>query len=178
MSERSITTIKYSVNMQANPMKPEEPRKAYANLQLNGTVSLSKLARHIKEHGSVYGRDTIIGVLTAIVDCTKEYLAQGYAVDLGDLGVFRPGIKCEGQLPTTDKDGNIVPALQAFTSDNITGLNVKYRMSEEFQDLRAKADFEKVPSRKAQAATLAAQMAGQENADWSEQEEEEEGEGE
>ena len=162
----SITKIKYSVAMMANPVKPEQAPKAYASLQLNGTVSLAQLARHIKEHGSVYGRDTIIGVVTAVVDCTKEYIRQGYAVNLGDLGVFKPKIQSEGA-----KD------LESFTADNIVGLKVGYRMSSEFQDMRINAEFEKVPTRKAVAVTMAAQLAGQTSADWTEPEEESAGGG-
>ena len=157
MADKNIQTIKYSVTMLANTMKPEEAPKAYASLQMNGTVTLPQLARHIKDHGSVYGRDTIIGVITAIVDCTKEFLSQGYAVDLGDLGTFKPGIKSEG-----------AKSLDSFTADNIIGMKVNYRLGPEFTDLRAKAEFEKVATRKAQKATLAAQIAGQENANWSE----------
>ena len=159
----AITKIKYSVAMMANPVKPEEAPKAYANLQLNGTVSLQQLARHIKDHGSVYGRDTVIGVVTAIVDCTKEHIRQGYAVDLGDLGTFKPKIQSKGA-----KD------LESFDADNIVGLKVGYHMSKEFADMRINAEFEKVASRKAQAATLAAQIAGQTSSDWTEPEEESE----
>ncbi len=154
---KSIQPIKYSTAMRANPMKPEEPTKAYASVQLTGKVSLSQLAQHIHEHGSVYPRDTIIGVLTAIVDCTKEFVQQGFKVDLGDLGSFAPGIKSDG-----------AKSLDSFDADNITDLRVRYTMSSYLKDIRIDAQFEKVASRKAQAAVFAAEIAGQENANWSE----------
>ena len=97
-ANESIQSIKYSVCMMKNPVHPDEPEKAYANIQLNGTVSLGQLAQHIREHGSPYTRDVVLGVITAIVDHTREYLVQGYKVDLGDLGSFQPSFKQKGAV--------------------------------------------------------------------------------
>ena len=105
----------------------------------------------------MYPRDTIIGVTYALVDCTKELIQQGFKVDLGDLGSFGPGIKSDG-----------AKSVDAFGSDNIKQLRVRYSMSKYLKDIRINADFEKVPSRKAQAAVLAAENAGQDTADWGE----------
>ena len=167
-ANESVQSIKYSVAMMKNPVHPDEPEKAYANIQLNGIVSLGQLAQHIREHGSPYTRDVVLGVITAIVDHTREFLVQGYKVDLGDLGTFVPSLTSEGALPGTDSEGNPITALQAFNSDNIKDVKVNYGMTSIFSDLRKDAIFEKVTSRKAQKASLAAQLAGQESADWSE----------
>ena len=169
-ANESIQSIKYSVAMMQNPAHPEEPQKAYANIQLNGIVSLGQLAQHIREHGSPYTRDVILGVITAIVDHTREFLVQGYKVDLGDLGSFIPSLSSEGTLPGVDGDGNPKTALQMFTSDNIKDVKVNYGMTSIFSDLRKDAIFEKVISRKAQKASLNAQLAGEESASWSEPE--------
>ena len=174
-ANESVQSIKYSVCMMKNPVHPDEPEKAYANIQLNGTVSLGQLAQHIREHGSPYTRDVVLGVITAVVDHTREYLVQGYKVDLGELGSFAPSLTSEGALPGTDADGNPITALQAFNSDNIKDVKVNYGMTSIFSDLRKDAIFEKVTSRKAQKASLAAQLAGQESADWSDAEQEGEG---
>ena len=167
-ANESVQSIKYSVCMMKNPVHPDEPEKAYANIQLNGTVSLGQLAQHIREHGSPYTRDVVLGVITAVVDHTREYLVQGYKVDLGELGSFAPSLTSEGALPGTDADGNPITALQAFNSDNIKDVKVNYGMTDAFSDLRKDAVFEKVTSRKAQKASLNAQLAGQSSADWSE----------
>lgn len=161
---KSIQPIKYSTTLRANPQKPEEAKKAYANLQLSGTVNLSQLAEHIREHGSPYGRDVVIGVLTAVVDCTKEYLLQGFKVDLGDLGQFEPGIRSDGAESKED-----------FSANNIKEVVVNYTLGGIFTDLREKATFEKVATRRAQAATLAAENAGHTTSDWTPEEEEGEG---
>ena len=166
-ANESIQSIKYSVAMMQNPAHPEEPQKAYANIQLNGTVSLGQLAQHIREHGSPYTRDVVIGVITAIVDHTREFLKQGYKVDLGDLGSFVPGLSSEGAQAGTDGDGKPKTALQMFTADNIKEVNINYGMTSFFTGLRKEAIFEKVTSRKAQKASLSAQLAGEESATWS-----------
>ena len=174
-ANESVQSIKYSVCMMKNPVHPDEPEKAYANIQLNGTVSLGQLAQHIREHGSPYTRDVVLGVITAVVDHTREYLVQGYKVDLGELGSFAPSLTSEGALPGTDADGNPITALQAFNSDNIKDVKVNYGMTDVFSNLRKDAIFEKVTSRKAQKASLAAQLAGQDSASWGEAEQEGEG---
>ena len=171
----SIQKIKYSVTMQANPMKPDEPKKAYGKIQSTGTVSLKQLASHIKEHGSPYGRDVVIGVLTAIVDCTREFLIQGFSVDLGDLGKFVPSIKCEGASSYVNDAGETVSALKAFNSDNIVALKVNHTLGAVFEDLRDDAEFEKVATRKVQKAAEQAALNGATSADWSDPEEEEGG---
>ena len=174
-ANESVQSIKYSVAMMKNPVHPDEPEKAYANIQLNGIVSLGQLAQHIREHGSPYTRDVVLGVITAIVDHTREYLVQGYKVDLGDLGTFVPSLTCEGALPGQDSEGKPITALQVFDSDNIKDVKVNYGMASLFSNLRKDAIFEKVTSRKAQKASLNAQLAGQSSADWSDAEQEGEG---
>ena len=155
--------IQYSTAMMANPMKPEEARKAYANLQLTGVVDINELAEHITEHNSVFSKGTIVGILTELGVCMRELILQGYKVELGDIGSFAPGISSEGAV-----------SLEKFTASNIKDMGVNFNPGRAFDNLRRDAEFEKTSTRKAQAATLAAQMAGQEQADWSEQEEEEE----
>ena len=155
--------IQYSTAMMANPMKPEEARKAYANLQLTGVVDINELAEHITEHNSVFSKGTVVGVLTELSVCMRELILQGYKVELGDIGSFAPGISSEGAV-----------SLEKFSATNIKDMDVNFKAGKAFDNLRRDAEFEKTTTRKAQAATLAAQMAGQETADWSEQEEEEE----
>ncbi|MBQ7495882.1 MAG: hypothetical protein IJT75_09075, partial [Bacteroidaceae bacterium] len=50
---------------------------------------------------------------------------------------------------------------------NITSLTAKFRPRGKMANLLQDAQFQRVSTRKAQAATLAAQTQGQESADWS-----------
>ena len=67
--------------MRANPMKPDEPKKAYATMQSNGVVDLQLLSEHIRSHGSVFSEGTILGVLTDMVTCAREALLEGNYVE-------------------------------------------------------------------------------------------------
>ena len=168
-------TIKYSTAMRANPMKPDEPKKAYATMQSNGVVDLELLSDHIRKHGSVYSEGTILGVLKDMVTCAREALLEGNYVELGSLGKLKLTISSDGASAGVDKDGNPITALEAFSESNIKGLNVIFEPGTGLQwDIRKDVNFEFTISRKAQAAAKAAAKKGETSADWSEEEEEEE----
>ena len=50
----------------------------------------SAFALHMTDHGSVYGRDLLEGVLIKITECLPELVSQGIPVQLGGLGTFYP----------------------------------------------------------------------------------------
>ena len=103
--------IQYSVSMLANPLHENDPKKAYAKLQLTGVVSLRELSTHISEHNSVFSKGTILGILCELSSCIRELLLQGYKIDLDELGTLTPYVKSRGAVSMKD-----------FTSDNITEL--------------------------------------------------------
>ena len=152
--------IQYSVAMMKNPAHPEEPRKAYGNLQLTGLVSTEELADHIAHHNSVFSKGTIVGILTELSVCMRELILQGYKVILGTLGTFAPGITSEGAASRDE-----------FTANNIKDMDVNYLPGKSFENLRRDAEFEKTTTRKAQAAALKAENEGLTNANWSDEEE-------
>ena len=161
----SYQTVKYSLGLRPNPQHEDDPKKVYANLQLNGIVSLPQLAKHIKDHGSPYGRDVILGVITAIVDHTREFLTQGFKVDLGDLGSFQPSFKQKGAVD-----------FDSFTTANFTDYRAVYSMSSAFDNMLSEVQFERVATRKAQQAIIEAETKGETNADWTPKEDGEGGE--
>ena len=155
--------IQYSTAMMANPMKPGEAKKAYANLQLTGNVAINELADHIIEHNSVFSKGTIVGILTELSVCLRELILQGYKVDLGDIGTFAPSISSDG-----------AESKEKFSSQNIKDMGVNFNPGSAFDNLRRDAEFEKTTTRKAQAAALKAENEGKTTADWTPEEEEEE----
>ena len=155
--------IQYSVAMMRNPMDDQEPAKAYANLQQTGTVNLDELADHINDHNSVFSKGTIVGILTELSVCIRELLLQGYRVVLGSLGSFAPSISSKGAA-SRDK----------FTTDNIKSLTAHFTPGRALKQLLQDAEFEKTSTRRAQAATLAAETKGETTVDISKPEGEEE----
>lgn len=161
-------SLKYSLHMMKNLFRPEDSDKAYATLQLNSVLSLDDLAAHIHDHDSVFSKGTIVGVLTDMVHCIKECIKEGSAVELGDLGRFTPSLQCEGAeaKPATETEP-AKTAMEAFTTDNIKKVNVNYELGPGLDFKREDFTFEFVTTRKAQAAAKKAQKAGQQSADWS-----------
>ena len=154
--------IQYSVAMLANPVKPDEAKKAYASMQLTGALNINELSKHIQEHNSVFSRGTIVGCITEMVDCIREMLLQGYKIDLGDLGSFVPSLTSLG-AKTKDE----------FTAANIKDLNVNFQIGDGLENLRRDAQCERTISRKAQAAAQKAENEGKTAADWTPEPEEE-----
>ena len=117
--------------------------KAYGVVQTKESVDINAFAKHIANHGCVYKKGDIIGLLTLAVSCLRELLLEGKRVRLGDLGDFQARIKSEGAA-TPD----------AFTAANIKAINVSWNPGKEFQNLRSAATFKLVPTRKAQSEAI------------------------
>ena len=60
------------------------------------TLNLRGLSDHISEHGSIYTRDVVLGVLSKFTSCLVELVSQGVAVKLDGLGTFYPTLEAEG----------------------------------------------------------------------------------
>lgn len=64
--------------------------KYFPEVDVQRTLSLRGFAKHMTDHGGVYGRDLLEGVLIKITECLPELLSQGIPVQLGNLGTFYP----------------------------------------------------------------------------------------
>lgn len=113
---------------------------AYGTAQIHERLDINKFAKHIADHGSVYSRGDIVGLITMVTDCLKEQMLLGNKVILGDFGSFYP------ELQTTKAD-----ATDEFTAANIDAVNVTFVPGPMLKNLRDEAEFNLVPSRKAQA---------------------------
>ena len=151
-------SINYSVAMRQNPLKKDEPKKAYAYSQYTDIMTLSRFAEHIASHNSKYNRADITAVLIQSVDCMREMLLEGKRIQLGDLGVFSVGI-----------ENKPAESLEAFNpAVNITDLNVNWSPGSRFMNLLPDATFNLVTSRKAAKLVLKAVKAGETNVDLTE----------
>ena len=146
--------INYSVFMQMNALKPDQPEKAYARAQVNEVMTFEKFVRHIADHNGVFSRGTVKGVVSDMCVCLVEQLLNGNKVQLGELGTFGISLTCEG-----------AETLQKFTADNIIGVNILFTPGVDFENLRSRAEFAPVSSRAAQLATYKAERAGESTVD-------------
>ena len=113
----TLTTIRYCLQKSMNT-KSVSYGKYYAKPVSQGTVNLDELAAHISDHGSVYTRDVVVGVMTKMVDCINELLAQGYKVKLGELGTFYNSIRNDGKKAVSDPT--------KFDVTQIAGVNLRF----------------------------------------------------
>lgn len=113
----TLTTIRYCLQKSMNT-KSTAYAKYYAKPVSQGTVNLDELAAHISDHGSVYTRDVVVGVMTKMVDCINELLAQGYKVKLGELGTFYNSIRNDGKKAVSDPS--------KFDVAQIAGVNLRF----------------------------------------------------
>lgn len=136
--------------MMGNPIKKDDPEKAYAKNQVNEIWSIEKFSKHIADHHGVFSRGTVKGVICDMCECLVEQLLNGNKIQLGELGTFGISLSCEG-----------ADSLDKFTAKNIKEVNILFAPGEDFENLIDRAEFSPVASRKAQVATLKAEKAGE-----------------
>ncbi len=84
-----------NISMGINLRKNKNNRNAgygkyYPEVDQQKTLSMRGFAKHLSDHGSLYGRDVVEGVLTKITECLPELVAQGVPVKFDGLGTFYP----------------------------------------------------------------------------------------
>lgn len=146
--------IEYSIYMMGNPIKPEEPQKAYAKNQVREIWDLNKFCKHIASHNAGYSRGMVKAILSDMCDCIVEQLLNGNKIKLGEFGVFSISINCEG-----------AESLEKFSEENIKSVNIKFNPGVDFENLVGQAEFKLVASRAGQAALLKAEKANETTVD-------------
>lgn len=92
----------------------------YPEVDRNETLSLRGLAQHIKNHGSIYTRDVIEGILIKMSECIPELVAQGVGVKLDGLGKFYP-------TATSVKGGVAESGLKGVNATEVVkGIHVRF----------------------------------------------------
>ena len=122
--------------------------KYYPEVDQQKTLSLRGFAKHMTDHGSLYGRAIVEGVLMQITDCLPELVAQGVPVQLGNLGTFYPTAevakdKAVNDIPDMDglNPNDIVKAIHirflpdATKLDNLCGPQFKDRCTLELRNI-------------------------------------------
>ena len=126
-------------------MKKDEDPKAYARAQVKEVMTFRQFVDHIASHGG-HKRGQVKGVLSDMCSCLVEQLLEGKKILLDELGDFWISLTSIG-----------ADSCEAFTSKNITGVNIVFTPGIDFQNLINDAEFNLVASRIAQTATLKAE---------------------
>ncbi|MDR2651255.1 MAG: HU family DNA-binding protein [Prevotellaceae bacterium] len=123
--------IKYVLSEKGNPLRPEEPKKWYANAKSTGDISLKALGKEITQRSTVNHADTL-AVLEALTQVLTERLAEGKIVRFGDFGAFQVNIGSEG-AETAEK----------FTHSLIKTRKVTFRPGVDLKEMLSSLKFEK-----------------------------------
>jgi predicted histone-like DNA-binding protein len=110
----------YRLVQKFNPIKPDDPRKWYANPVSKDEITLRELAKEIAEISTVSIVDTM-AVIEAQLQLIPRHVVKGEKVRLADFGSYSAGLSSEGAA--TEED---------FDSDMIKGLKLRFRPGKEF----------------------------------------------
>jgi len=88
--------------------------KWYARLKSIETLSLTKVAKHIAEHGSVFTEDVVEGVLKKFKNCLLEMLLDSKKVKIAGMGTFYLTCECTKGGADKEEDFNVNQHLEAL----------------------------------------------------------------
>jgi len=88
--------------------------KWYARLKSIETLTMSKLAKHISEHGSVFTEDVVEGVMKKFRACLLEMLLESKKVKVAGLGTFYLTCECQKGGADKEEDFNVNQHLKAL----------------------------------------------------------------
>ena len=88
--------------------------KWYARLKSIETLSMTKLADHISEHGSVFTADVVEGVMKKFKTCLLEMLLESKKVKVNGLGTFYLTCECTKGGADKEADFNVNQHLKAL----------------------------------------------------------------
>jgi len=103
------------------------------------TVDTRKLSRHIKEHGSPYTEDVVLGVLTKAESCILEMLLESKKVKIDGLGTL--------YLMAENKKGGELTIEEFNPKTSLRGLHIRFLPDSTTEDnltsreMLAKAQF-------------------------------------
>ena len=111
--------------------------KLYGYTDVQNVLSTRGLCQHISNHGTIFTRDIVQGVITKLCECIPELVGQGVPVKLDGIGIFYPVIANVKGGAETPADFNV--AL------NIKGVRFRFTPdSTDLDDMTTKAFGKKV----------------------------------
>ena len=140
--------MKYTLVKRGHPRYPERGKKVYACAQYEKTLSIDELLDYITFHGSAFRKGDYKAVISTIAEAMAEKMAEGYKIDLAEMGRFYPTLECEG-AETMD---NFNP------NKHIKAVHVNWEPGEDFKNLKQKTIFREDLTRRMQKVAFKADM--------------------
>ena len=101
---------------------------------------------YIVLHGSALRKGDYKAVISTIAEAMADKMAEGYKIDLAEMGRFYPTLECEGASTITDFDPD----------KHIKAVHVNWEPGDDFKDLKRKTTFREDLTRRMQKETLKA----------------------
>ena len=140
--------MKYTLVMRGNPRYPERGKKVCASAQYEKTLSVDEVIDYITRHGSAFRKGDYKAVISTLAETTAEMMAEGYIVDLAEMGKFYPTLDCKG-----------ADTMAEFNPDkHIKAVNVNWKPGDDFKNLKDKVTFREDLTRRMQKEALKADM--------------------
>ena len=130
--------------MRGNPRYPERGKKVCASAQYEKTLSTDELIDHIMLHGSSYRKGDYKAIISTLAEAMAELMAEGYRIDLGEIGSFYPTLDCKGADTMADFDPD----------KHIKAVHVNWEPGNDFKDMISRADFREDLTRRMQREAL------------------------
>ena len=138
--------MKYTLVKRGHPRYPERGKKVYACAQYEKALSMDELLDYITFHGSSFRKGDYKAVISTIAEAMAEKMAEGYKIDLAEMGKFYPTLECEG-----------AETMDNFNPDkHIKAVHVNWEPGDDFKDLKRKTTFREDLTRRMQKETLKA----------------------
>ena len=140
--------MKYTLVMRCNPRYPERGKQAYACAQYELKLSDAALKDHLVSHGSSFRKGDYKAIISTLAEAMAEMMAEGYKIDLAEMGSFYPTLDCKGADTMADFDPD----------KHIKAVNVNWKPGDDFKNLKDKVTFREDLTRRMQKEALKADM--------------------
>jgi predicted histone-like DNA-binding protein len=132
--------IKYRVKTKPDNIGNRETTKYYAVPVYKGIVDIKELSEKLSDR-STLTRGDIYGVIIGLVPLIEEYLHDGYAVRIDELGIFTVSASSQGfDNPEQCKPHHVVAKKVCFRAEN--------RLKKNLETVKFERDTKKSTSNK------------------------------
>jgi len=107
--------------------------KWYARLKSIETMNMTKLAKHISGHGSVFTEDVVEGVMKKFKSCLIEMLLESKKVKVAGLGTFYLTCECQKGGADKEEDFNV--------NQHIAALHIRFLPDQTQEDNLSSREF-------------------------------------
>jgi predicted histone-like DNA-binding protein len=121
-------SIYYDLYAGGNPQQKEEPQPLYARIIPSGTIEGKRLVKLVAQRNA-FSEATIEGCLQAVADELCDWLAQGYTVEVPEIGHFSLSLRCD--RPVMEKKEIRSPSIHL----NRVNLRVNKRLKKSLERL-------------------------------------------